>query len=309
MVIPSGVILPRCHGGDFQSPREPRESDEGKPMNGTSKTEPGAAQPNAELRTAWDAFRPDLFSDRIALVTGAAGGMGRETALAFANLGAQVILTDLPGERLDEALARCQEASGRDHYSVAADVSAPAGIASIYSVVDVVGRLDHVAACAAVLSTVSALDETWDHWHRIQDINAGGTYFVLQEAYRRMIPNGSGTLVAVASDAGKRGGGGLVADGAYGASKASVLSMVKSFAREFAKSGVRINALTPGPSDTTFFGNRLTDELRALIGNNLPIGRMGTAPEMSAAIIFLSSPAASFVYGSSFNVDGGSMFE
>lgn len=278
-------------------------------MDSASRTEPGATQTIVGHRTAWDAFRPDLFSDRVALITGAAGGMGRETALAYANLGADVILTDLPGERLDATIALCQEATGRDHYSVAADVSAPAGIESIYTLVDKVGRLDHVAACAAVLSSVSALDETWDHWHHIQAINAEGTYFVLQEAYRRMIPNGSGTLVAVASDAGKRGGGGLVADGAYGASKASVLSMVKSLAREFAKSGVRINALTPGPSDTPFFGNRLTEELRALISKNLPIGRMGTAADMAAAIMFLSSPAASFVYGSSFNVDGGSMFE
>jgi 3-oxoacyl-[acyl-carrier protein] reductase len=257
---------------------------------------------------AWACFAPELFTDRVALVTGAASGMGQETAIAFAAHGAQVILTDRNEQGLAATLRRCHDVGPGKHQTVVADVATADGVATIFAAVDQCGRLDHVVCCAAVITAVPALEQDRAHWQRLHDVNVAGTFFVLQEAYRRMLPRSAGTVVVIGSDAGKRGGGGLIADAAYAASKASVLSMVKSLAREFAGSGVRINALTPGPSDTPMHQS-ISDELRARISAALPIGRMGRADEMAAAALFLSSPAASFVYGASFNVDGGSMFE
>lgn len=139
------------------------------------------------------------------------------------------------------------------------------------------------------------------------DINLTGTFLCVQQALARMTPAKAGAIVCVASDAGVRGGGGLIADAAYAASKAGVLNLVKSIAREIAGSGVRINALAPGPSDTPMHRS-ISGELKTRIAEGLPMRRMGTPADMADAILFLCSPAASFVYGSALDVDGGSMF-
>ena len=122
-----------------------------------------------------------------------------------------------------------------------------------------------------------------------------------------MVPAGGGNIVCVASDAGVRGGGGLIADVAYAASKAGVLNMVKSVAREMAGKGIRINALNPGPSDTPLHRG-ISDELKARIADGLPMKRMGRPDDMAGAILFLCSSAASFVYGAALDADGGAMF-
>jgi 3-oxoacyl-[acyl-carrier protein] reductase len=145
------------------------------------------------------------------------------------------------------------------------------------------------------------------HWQRVLDVNLIGTFLVVQESLARMLPAGRGTIVCVASDAGVRGGGGLIADAAYAASKAGVLSLVKSVAREISGKGVRINALNPGPSDTPMHSG-VSAVLKARIAEGLPMKRMGRPEDMAAAILFLCSSAASFVYGAALDADGGSMF-
>lgn len=267
-----------------------------------------AASERGDAGAAWSVFQPGAFDGRGVLVTGAAGGLGAETAAAFAAYGARVVATDLDAERLEATVDRCTALGGGPHTAVAADIGTEEGVAEVFAAVDRAGRIDHVVTCAAVITARSALEMDRAHWRRLFDINVLGSFFVIQESYRRMLPNAAGTVVAVGSDAGKRGGGGLIADGAYAASKASVLSLVKSFAREFAGSGVRINALTPGPADTPLHAG-VSEELKERIGAGLPIGRMGRADELAAAALFLSTDGASFVYGASFNADGGSMFE
>ncbi len=211
------------------------------------------------MRPSHEAFAADHFAGQTVLITGAAGGMGLETARAFA--------------AVDQEL----------------------------------GPLDHAVTCAAILTSTRIPATTWAHWHKVLDINLLGTFFVVQGALARMLPRKQGSIVCVASDAGFRGGGGLIADAAYAASKAGVLSLVKSVAREIAGSGVRINALSPGPSDTAMH-KTITPELKARIADGLPMKRMGRPDDMAAAILFLSSSAAGFVYGASLDVDGGSMF-
>jgi 3-oxoacyl-[acyl-carrier protein] reductase len=168
------------------------------------------------------------------------------------------------------------------------------------------GPVEHLVHAAAIITANRFFEQDADHWRRVLDVNLVGSFSVIRAALDQMVPRGTGTIVAVASDAGFRGGGGLIADAAYAASKAGVLSLVKSVAREFAGSGVRINALVPGPTDTPLHAG-VSDELKQRIAAGVPVGRMGRPDDMAAAILFLSSPAARFVYGAALDVDGGSM--
>lgn len=254
-----------------------------------------------------DAFARDAFAGQTVLITGAAGGMGLETSRAFARHGATVMLTDRDQAAVERAAGEIV-AQGGKALATAIDVGSFESIQTAFEIADrKLGRLDHVVTCAAVITTVKALDQTWSHWQRVLDINLLGTFFVAQQALLRMIPQGSGNIVCVASDAGIRGGGGLIADAAYAASKAGVQSLVKSLAREMAGKGIRINALNPGPSDTPMHST-ISQEVKDRIAEGLPMKRMGRPSDMAGAILFLCSSASSFVYGAGLDADGGSMF-
>lgn len=250
----------------------------------------------------WSVFDHGLFDGRVVLVTGAASGMGLETARAFSSLGARTVLLDR-----DESAVERVHSELPGSLPLVADVADPDAVAAAYATVDDhFGRIDHLAHCAAVITASRTLETDASHWRRVLDVNLVGSFLVAREALVRMSRAQQGTIVLVASDAGFRGGGGLVADAPYAASKAGVLSMVKSLAREFRDSRVRVNALVPGPTETPMHAD-VDDALKEHIAAQIPMGRLGRPEEMAAAIVYLSSPAASYVYGSAIDVDGGSM--
>jgi 3-oxoacyl-[acyl-carrier protein] reductase len=256
----------------------------------------------------YSAFANDSFAGKTVLITGAASGMGLETARAFLSKGAEVVMCDRDEDGLKRHSADLKQNGGKFH-TVVVDVSDSDSIRRAFDYCDRnLARLDNVVTCAAIITAKRIFDQDWEHWQRVLSVNLLGTFFTVQAAALRMLNNpAGGNIVCVASDAGVHGGGGLIADTAYAASKAGTLSLVKSVARELAGKKVRINALNPGPTDSPMHAN-VDQALKDRIAANLPMRRMGRPQDMAAAILFLCSEAAGFVYGSALDVDGGSMF-
>jgi 3-oxoacyl-[acyl-carrier protein] reductase len=253
-------------------------------------------------------FADNCFAGRSVLITGAASGMGLETARAFASKGAEVVMADRDEAGLERYSADLRRSGAKIH-TVRVDVSDQASIAAAFEYCDAnLQRLDNVVTCAAIITAKRIFEQDWAHWRRVLDVNLLGTFFTVQAAVKRMLDNPEGgNIVCTASDAGVHGGGGLIADTPYAASKAATLSMVKSVARELAGKKIRINALNPGPTDSPMHSH-IDPALKERIAGNLPMRRMGRPDDMAAAIMFLCSDAASFTYGSALDVDGGSMF-
>ncbi|MDI6025351.1 SDR family oxidoreductase [Corticibacterium sp. UT-5YL-CI-8] len=260
------------------------------------------------MTNTYATFADDCFAHRTVLITGAASGMGLETARAFASKGAEVVMADRDEAGLDRYSAELRNGGVKIH-TVTVDVSDPESIDSMFDYCDAnLAQLDNLVTCAAIITAKRIFEQDWAHWQRVHGVNLLGTFFTVQGAAKRMIENSSGgNIVCVASDAGVHGGGGLIADTAYAASKAGTLSIVKSVARELAGRKVRINALNPGPTDSPMHSH-IEQELKDRIAANLPMRRMGRPDDMAASILFLCSDAASFVYGAALDTDGGSMF-
>jgi 2-keto-3-deoxy-L-fuconate dehydrogenase len=246
---------------------------------------------------------------RIAVVTGAASGIGAAVAIELARRGDRIAVADRDAEGLERTAAAIREIGGEvrlvetDVTDRAAAEKAAVGVAADW------GRIDVLATCAGVGTrgggTVLTLDEA--EWHRIFDINVIGTVNWMKAALPAMIDQGKGAIVTVASQLALNSGGGTAA---YIASKGAIISLTKTSAVDFAKDGVRINAVAPAVIDTPM--SRTSREtspdpaaMQAWRLSRHPIGRVGTPEEAASAICYLASDEASFITGAVLAVDGG----
>ena len=242
---------------------------------------------------------------KVALITGAGSGIGRASALAFAREGAKVAVADIVVEGGEETV-RMVKAAGGEAFFIKVDVSNAADVeAMVNTVVDTYGRIDCAYNNAGIEGRLASTDEyPEDVFDKVIDINLTGVWLCMKYELPHMLRQGSGAIVNTASGAGLIGVAGM---SAYVASKHGVVGLTKTAALEYAKSGIRVNAVCPGLIQTPMV-ERITAE-QPQLGEALvaaePVGRTGKPEEIAESVVWLSSDAASFVTGHAMSVDGG----
>lgn len=242
------------------------------------------------------------FNGKVAFITGAASGIGRATAVAFAAEGARVAILDRSAEALRDTEAAVRKAGG-EVLAIACDVSEPAQVeAAVARTVEAFGRLDIAFNNAGVENKASPVAEIeLDEWDRILDINLRGTFLCMKHELAQMVRQGGGVVVNTSSGAGIRG---VAGGAAYAASKHAIIGLTKSAALDYAKSNIRVNAILPGNIETPMMDRFTGGDIQKAIDLE-PVGRLGKPEEIADAVLWMSADLGAFVTGASISVDGG----
>ena len=240
---------------------------------------------------------------KVAVITGAGGGMGREAALLFSEEGANVCVADVVPEAGEQTAAECREA-----FFQQVDVTDPASVQAMYAATaERYGGIDVLYNNAGIMPAddASVLDTSVEAWQRVQDVNTKGVFLCCKHGIPYLLERGGGSVINVASFVAILGA--ATSQISYTASKGAVLAMSRELAVQFARKAVRVNALCPGPVETPL--------LLAIYGGDpdafgrrqvhWPMGRLGKPREIVDAALFLASDESSFVNGAAFTVDGG----
>ena len=240
---------------------------------------------------------------KVCVITGAAGGIGREAAVLFSDEGATVCVADLSAESGEEAAAAC-----RDAFFHEVDVADPDSVRAMYqAVAERCGGIDVLYNNAGIMPADddSILTTDPDAFDRVQAVNTRGVYLCCKHGIPHLLERGGGSVINVASFVALVGA--ATSQISYTASKGAVLAMSRELAVQFARQGVRVNALCPGPVETPLL-MRLFDETPGAYERrrvHLPMGRLAQAKEIAYCALFLASDESSYVNGATFLVDGG----
>jgi NAD(P)-dependent dehydrogenase (short-subunit alcohol dehydrogenase family) len=237
------------------------------------------------------------------LVTGAAGGIGREVALAFAAAGSHVAAVDLKQDAVDAVVAECE---GGPHLALGFDLREFAALPALLAKArDAFGRLDVLACVAGALVRRNQVDEVTEaDWDLQHDVNLKSVFFLNQAAGKLFREQGhGGRIINFTSQGWWSGGyGGSVA---YAASKGGVVSMTRGLARSFAKDNITVNAVSPGAADTAMMRSGMTEASLAATVAQIPLGYMSKPGDLAGTVLFLASNHASYITGATINVSGG----
>lgn len=242
---------------------------------------------------------------KVALVTGGGSGIGRATAIAFARTGAKVVVGDVLMDGADETNRQIRQLGG-ESIAVLCDVSKSADVKTLVEkTITTYGRLDYAFNNAGVEGSVAPVtDWSEEMWDRVCDINLKGIWLCMKYEIPEMLKQGHGAIVNTSSISGLVGSPGL---SGYTASKHGVVGVTKCVALEYAKAGIRINAICPASIQTPLIDRVIVahPEMKAFLENAQPIGRTGTAEEVAAAVVWLCSDASSYITGIALAIDGG----
>ena len=240
---------------------------------------------------------------KVAVITGAAGGIGREAAILFSEEGASVCVADVDPENGEATAAECREA-----FFQKVDVADPGSVQAMYAAAaERYGGVDVLYNNAGIMPAddASVLETEVDAWQRVQDVNTKGVFLCCKHGIPHLLERRGGSVINVASFVALAGA--ATSQISYTASKGAVLSLSRELAVEFARRGVRVNALCPGPVETPLL-MRLFDETPGALERrfvHLPMGRLAQAKEIAYGALFLASDESSYVNGATFLVDGG----
>ena len=245
-----------------------------------------------------------------ALITGAARGIGRSFAAAYAKEGAKVAIGDIDIERAQHTAS----AIGNGAIAIEMDITQQSSIDhAVHTTSEQFGQIDILINNAAIFTAAPIVEIERDDFQKVFDINVAGTLFTMQAVARHMIENGvKGKIINMASQAGRRGEP-LVA--VYCASKAAIISLTQSAGLNLIQHGINVNAISPGVVDgehwdgvDAFFAkyeNKAPGQKKKEVGQSVPFGRMGTAGDLIGMAVFLASDEADYILAQTYNVDGG----
>ncbi len=243
-------------------------------------------------------FNASSLADRVALVTGAAQGIGWSIARQLAGCGASVVLADVDADKAQEAA----KTLGKRTLGLAMNVTSSEAVAAgIERVMAEFGRLDVLVNNAGITRDgllIRMKDEDWD---RVMDVNLNGTFRCTKAALGVMIKQRRGRIISIASVVGVMGNAGQAN---YAASKAAIIGFTKSVAREYANRGITANAVAPGFIKTAMT-DQLSEEVQTRLREQIPLARLGTPEDVAHAVTFLASDAAAYITGQVVHVNGG----
>ncbi len=244
------------------------------------------------------------LENKVAIITGAAGGMGKADALLFAKEGAKVAISDIQEDKIQEVVREIEQLGG-EAIGFAHNVASEEDWTRVVEgTIAKFGKIDILVNNAGVSNSTPFLELTLEQWEKTMSINVTGVFLGQKHVIPHMINNGGGSIINISSIAGLTGGSGT---GPYTASKGAVRMLTKTAAIQYAPEGIPVNSIHPGVIDTDMVDEEVPAEFTPALIAATPLGRMGRPEEVAYGALYLASDESSFVTGQVWTVDGGRM--